>query len=113
MGNDVTQLMLTCGISTAINTIHAVRKGDNGVTTVLGGALVFVSLSVFGGLIGRYDISKAIAGLYLVSAILLHGGDLINVTSSLPSSTGGASSDPTQNPNAQGQGTGNSRERAQ
>jgi uncharacterized membrane protein len=84
--DDVTSLILICGIATAVNTVYQIQNNKNGVTTGLAGGLVFVSLAVLGGLTGRYDIARAFAWLFLLSAAILHGIPLVNSVGQLAQS---------------------------
>lgn len=95
MGNDALNLAMIVSVSTLVNTVHAIqtqgaknpKQRGNPVTTALAGALTFVALATFGGLTGRYDLAKAVAVLFLVGALVMHGIPLVTGTNALVSST--------------------------
>lgn len=87
MAGSVLSLAMVSGTATVINTVYAIKKGNNAVTPMLAGGLEYVALSVVGGLTGRYDVATALAWLFLVSAIVNHLGPLIDTTSSVVKST--------------------------
>lgn len=87
MAGSVLSLGMVSGSATIINTVYAMKKGENAVTPLLAGGLQYVALSVVGGLTGRYDLATAIAWLFLVGAIINHLGPLIDTTNAVVSST--------------------------
>lgn len=88
MNADISHLALVCGVTVAINTVSAVQRGKEPIVTVIGGGIGFVSLAVFGGLVGRMDIATAVAYVFLVSALVLRGLPLVRTTNVLATQKG-------------------------
>jgi hypothetical protein len=105
MNGDSSKLIVIVGISTAINTAYAINKKADAVPTLVAGMISLCCLSAFASLTGRFDVSNAIAVLFLISAVLMHGAPLGHSLGLLASTGGGtAKAGPlTQN---QGQGVG-------
>lgn len=87
MAGSVLSLAMVSGTATVINTIYAVKKGENAVTPLLAGGVEYVALTVVGGLTGRYDVATALAWLFLVAAVINHLGPLIETTDKVVKST--------------------------
>ncbi len=78
MNDDVSEIALLVGVSVAINAVYAIQHKGNTVKTVVAGGLLFVAMSLIGGITGRYDVAKALAVVFLLASGITHGIPLAN-----------------------------------
>jgi len=77
---DVSHLALVCGTAAAINATDAVMTGKEVAPRLVASGLAFVSLTVAGGLMGRYDFAIALAWVFLLASLVSRGPAFIRNT---------------------------------
>lgn len=77
MSQDVGQLAIISAATIAINTANAAKEGKDIVTPIIAGGVAFAGLS-FVGQLWRWDLVNAIAGVFLLAALINRGLPLIS-----------------------------------
>lgn len=74
---NVSQLMVISVATAVVNTANAAKEGKDIVTPIVASGVAFAGLS-FVGQLWRWDIVNAIAGIFLLGAVINRGLPLIS-----------------------------------
>lgn len=82
MNGDAVKIALFVGLAAAVNYTARIRNGKEGVSTIVGSVVVFFFLVILGA-IWRQDLPLFIAGLFLVSSLVINGVPFITAINQL------------------------------
>lgn len=83
MRSDATQVLLLTGTAAAINGVYKTQRKEDAVPSLVATGLVTASLVIFGGLIKRYDLSTALAFVFLMAVLIARGVPMMDTASKL------------------------------
>ncbi|UJQ86509.1 membrane protein [Microbacterium phage LuzDeMundo] len=83
MKSDATQVLLITGVAAAINGVYKVQRKEDAIPSLVATGLVATSLVVFGGLIRRYDLSAALAFVFLMAVLIARGIPMLSTAQGL------------------------------
>lgn len=83
MRADATQVLLLTGIAALINGVYKTQRKEDAVPSLVATGMVAASLVTFGGIIKRYDLSVALAFVFLMAVMISRGIPMLDTAMGL------------------------------
>lgn len=106
MKSDATQVLLLTGIAALINGVYKAQRKEDAIPSLVATGMVAVSLVTFGGIIKRYDLSTALAFVFLMAVLISRGIPMLDTATGLISSRKANASTSGSKPQEKGGSTG-------